>query len=105
MMAWECVCLCERPALLLPHGPACAQDLRSATLSLRKSAKKQRIQKEPIKWGAFVVTDFAQRMISDLVPVPLLFEVVYTVLAIPLVLHIGMSCERAGVSQGNGRHV
>uniref|UniRef100_A0A7S4G3Z9 Non-specific serine/threonine protein kinase n=1 Tax=Eutreptiella gymnastica TaxID=73025 RepID=A0A7S4G3Z9_9EUGL len=66
------------------HG----QDLRSATLSLRKSAKKQRIQKEPIKWGAFVVTDFAQRMISDLVPVPLLFEVVYTVLAIPLVLHI-----------------
>eukprot|EP00668_Euglena_longa_P046012 GGOE01061695.1.p1 GENE.GGOE01061695.1~~GGOE01061695.1.p1 ORF type:complete len:420 (-),score=69.30 GGOE01061695.1:66-1325(-) len=68
----------------LQHG----QDLHRATLQLRKTTKKQRIQKEPIQWGAFIVSPLADHLHGDVVPLTLLFEVVYTVLAIPLLLHI-----------------
>eukprot|EP00667_Euglena_gracilis_P011996 EG_transcript_12279 len=68
----------------LKHG----RDLHQATLQLRRATKKLRIQKEPIQWGAFIVSPLADHLSGDVVPLTLLFEVVYTVLAIPLLLHI-----------------
>lgn len=59
------VCLWHPGCKLTYGNPPTLQDLHQATLQLRRATKKLRIQKEPIQWGAFIVSPLADHLSGD----------------------------------------